>query len=421
MPDDRDDDASTSAEPPEPVAPEVDEHPVDGTVAPGAPAPPPRGTPAEQVAWSLRVSAEWGWRILVLGVVLYFVLQAYQAVHLVAFSFLIGVLVAAVLRPLHLFLHRRAHFPPALAALTTVLLALVVLAGVGYFVADQISTNAQELGNQLSQSVTELQNWLANGPLNLQQSDLDALLDRLTATIRDNQAAIASGLVDTVRSVAEALSGVLLGVLTAFFVVKDGEKIWAWLVGLLPRAARPRVEVAGRRSWHTLGGYVRGQVAIASFHAVTITVALFAFRVPLAAPLGVVVFLFSFIPVIGMIIAGSLVVIITWLEHGLITAIIMAIIVVALVQLESHVLQPLIMSRAVSVHPLAVLLAVLAGTKLDGVAGALLAVPLVAVGNTAFKALHGVAVDETPVRIPRPHVRRPKSRGTDRPPAPPAA
>ncbi len=367
----------------------------------------------------MRVTAEWAVRIFIVGVLLFFVLKAYQAVHLVAFSFLIGVLIAAVLRPVHEFLMRRAHFPPSLAALASVLLALIVLSGVGYFVADQISSNANQLGDQLSKSVEEVRDWLANGPFHLQQSDLNSLSDRITKAIQENQATIASGLVDTVKSVAEALSGVLLTVLTAFFIIKDGEKIWGWLLSLLPRAARPRVEVAGARSWHTLGGYVRGQVIIALFHSITITVALFAFGVPLAAPLGVLVFIFSFIPVIGMIIAGSLATVITLLEHGVITAIIIAAIVVALVQLESHVLQPLIMSRAVSVHPLAVVLAVLAGTKLDGISGALLAVPLVAVGNTAFKALHGVAVDERPVRIPVPRMRRPKSRGTDRTPPPP--
>lgn len=403
-----------SDDPGAPTAPEVDEPRQTGAVPAGAAAAPePRGKPSEQVAWSLRVSAEWAVRILIVGVLLYFVLLAYQAVHLVAFSFLIGVLIAAVLRPLHEFFMRRLHFPPSLAALTSVLFALVVLSGVGYFVADQISSNANELGDQLSKSVEEARDWLSTGPFHLQQSDLNDLSNRITNAIRENQSTIASGLVDTVKSVAEALSGVLLVILTAFFLVKDGEKIWGWLLSMLPRAARPRVQVAGARSWHTLGGYVRGQVTIALFHAVTITVALFVFQVPLAAPIGVVVFVFSFIPVIGMIIAGSLATVITLIEHGLVTAIIIAAIVVALVQLESHVLQPLIMSRAVSVHPLAVVLAVLAGTKLDGVAGALLAVPLVAVGNTAFKALHGVAVDDTPVRIPRPRVRRPKSRGND--------
>ena len=391
----------------------VDDALRDVPASPGTPAPPPHGKPAESVAWSLRVSAEWAVRILIVGVLLYFVLRAYQAVHLVAFSFLIGLLIAAVLRPVHEFLMRKGHFPPALAALTSVLLALIVLSGVGYFVADQISTNANELGDQLSKSVEEIRDWLATGPFHLQQSDLNSLSDRITKAIQENQATIASGVVDTVKSVAEALSGVLLVVLTAFFVIKDGEKIWAWMLSLLPRAARPRVALAGARSWHTLGGYVRGQVTIALFHAITITIALLAFRVPLAAPLGVLVFVFSFIPVIGMIIAGGLATVITLLEHGLLTAVIIAAIVVALVQLESHVLQPLIMSRAVEVHPLAVVLAVLAGTKLDGVAGALLAVPLVAVGNTAFKALHGVAEDDRPVRIPRPRMRRPKSRGND--------
>lgn len=385
------------------------------TVEPGATNALPRGKPADSVAWSLRLTAEWCVRLLVVGLTLYVVVKVYQTVHLVAFSFVIGLLIAAVLRPLNGVL-LRWHFPHALAALTSVLVAVVVLSGIGYFVADQISSNVDELGTQLTRSVDQVRDWLVTGPFHLKQSDLQSLADRVTASIKANSTSIAGGAVSTALSVAEGLSGVLLVVLTSFFLVKDGEKIWAWLLAMLPRNARPKVQEAGERSWQTLGGYVRGQVTIALFHGISITVALFVFGVPLAAPLGVLVFLGSFIPIIGLIVAGSLCVLISLLEHGIITGVIIATIVVVLVQLESHVLQPLIMSRAVSIHPLAVALSVIAGTKLDGIPGALLAVPLVAVGNTAFKALHGVSTADQPaVHLPRPRLRRPKRRAADRP------
>ncbi|HEX2904580.1 MAG TPA: AI-2E family transporter [Jatrophihabitans sp.] len=378
----------------------------------GAPTPVPRGNPAEAVAWSLRATAEWCWRILIVVATLYLVGKAYQKVHLVVFSFVVGLLIAAVLRPVF----RRLvawRFPPALAALSSVLLAVLVLAGVGYFVADQISSNSGELANQLQRSVKEFTNWLTTGPLHLKQSDLNGISDKITASIKANQTAIAESAVSTLQSVAEGLSGLLLVILTAFFLIKDGEKIWGWTLSMLPRNARPRVAEAGERSWSTLGGYVRGQVTIALFHAVTITVALLVFRVPLAAALGVLVFLGSFIPLFGMIVAGGMCVVVALIERGLVTSIVILCIVVALVQLESHVLQPLIMSRAVEIHPLAVAVTVIAGTNLDGIYGALLAVPLVAVGNTALRSLHGQVIDTEPERPLRPRFRPKRRTGSD--------
>lgn len=373
----------------------------DNTEAPaGAPVPVPRGKPSDAVPWSLRATAEWCWRILIVVATLYLLGRLYEKVHLVVFSFVIGLLIAAVLRPVF----RRLiawRFPPALAALSSVLLAVLVLAAVGYFVADQISSNSGELANQLQRSVDQFTHWLTTGPLHLKQSDLDGISNKITASIKANQATIAEGAVSTLQSVAEGLSGLLLVILTAFFLIKDGEKVWGWLLSMLPRNARPRVAEAGARSWSTLGGYVRGQVTIALFHAITITIALLILRVPLAAALGVLVFLGSFIPLFGMIVAGGMCVIVALIERGVVTSIVILVIVVALVQLESHVLQPLIMSRAVEIHPLAVALAVITGTKLDGISGALLAVPLVAVANTAMRSLHGQAIDarrELPIR-----------------------
>lgn len=384
-------------------------------VEPGAAAPIAHGKPADSVAWSMRVAAEWCARILIVGTTVYFLLKIYSTVHLVAFSFIIGVFLAAVLRPVNQVL-LRWHLPRSLAALTSVLLAAVVLAGIGFFVYSQISSNSAQLGNQLGRSIDGLRDWLVNGPLHLKQSDIQSIINRVTTSIKANQSTIATGAIATARSVLDGLSGLLLVVFTAFFLVRDGERIWAWLVSMLPLAARANVHLAGERSWATLGGYMRGQVTIAAFHAVSITIALLIFRVPLAAPLGVLVFLGSFIPLIGLIIAGALAVLITLLEHGLVTAVIILVIVVALVQLEGHVLQPVIMSRAVALHPLAVALGVLIGAKLDGIAGALIAVPLVAVANTAFRALHGVShPDERSVHLPRPRLRRPKRRAADRP------
>src|SRR5205807_1877678 len=149
---------------------------------------------------------------------------------------------------------------------------------------------------------------------------------------------------------------------STFFLLRDGEQIWAWTLRLFPKAAQPRLDVAGRIGWHTLGGYMRGQLIIAFIHGVSVMVVLFILRVPLAAALGVLIFLGSFIPLIGLTVTGALAVAVAVLEHGFTAGLVVAIAIIVLVQLEAHLLQPVIMSRSVAVHPLAIALAVISGT-----------------------------------------------------------
>jgi predicted PurR-regulated permease PerM len=182
-----------------------------------------------------------------------------------------------------------------------------------------------------------------------------------------------------------------LVLLSTFFLLRDGEEIWQWTLRLFPRTAHERMDVAGRVGWRTLGGYMRGQVLIALFHGVTVMILLFFLNIPLAAALGVLIFLGSFVPLIGITVTGALCVAVALLEHGVTSAIIVGVAIVVLIQVEAHFLQPVIMSRSVEVHPLAIALSVLTGTLLAGIVGALLAVPFVAFLNSTIHALRDEA------------------------------
>ncbi len=239
----------------------------------------------------------------------------------------------------------------------------------------------------------------------MKSSDLDKVSSSLTKTIQQHGSQLVSGAITTVKAVSEFLAGFLLVLLTTFYLLRDGPIVWSWVVSLFPRAARPRLDFAGREGWSTFGGYMRGQFLIALFHGVTSTILLFILGVPLAAALGVVIFIGSFIPVIGLIVSGGLAVAVALLENGATAAITTAIAIVVLVQVEGHVLQPFIMSRSVKVHPLAIVLAVIAGTTLRGIPGALIAVPLVAFVNTSVKALH-TGPDHAPHELKEHHERR---------------
>jgi predicted PurR-regulated permease PerM len=363
---------------------------------PARPAPPAVHTPplsdtrhdaVEAVTWPVRVAAAWSWRAVVIGGTTYLVLRLLGRVGIVVFSFIIALFLTAMLHPLEVRF-RRLPGRKSISALLALLVGLLIVAGLGTFVAWQISSHDQQLADQATKVVNNVKHWLETGPLHIKSSDLDKVSGNLIDTIKKHGSDILSGAIDTVKAVSEGLAALLLVLLTTFYLLRDGELVWQWVVHLFPKRSHERLDFAGRAGWSTFGGYMRGQFLIALFHGATVTILLFILQVPLAAALGVLIFIGSFIPLLGLTVTGALAVAIAILEHGLTAGIVVAIAIIVLVQVESHVLQPFIMSRSVHVHPLAVVLAVIAGTALKGIAGALIAVPLVAFLNTSIKALN---------------------------------
>jgi predicted PurR-regulated permease PerM len=342
----------------------------------------------EAVTWQVRVAAAWTWRILLIGVGIYIAARVFKRVELVAFSFVLALFLTAVLHPLERRLRRWLPGPRSLPAALALLIGVAALVGIGYFVAWQISSHSDQLGDQITRFVDKTRNWLRTGPLHLKSSDLDKLSQNITKLVKQHQGQLVSGAVKTVRTVVEGLGALLLILLSTFFLLRDGEIVWRWTLSLFPKAARRRMDVAGRVGWGAFGGYMRGQVLIALFHGISVSIVLVVLRVPLAAALGVLIFLGSFVPLIGLTVTGALCVAVTILEHGITAGIVVAIAIIVLVQVEAHLLQPLIMSRSVELHPLAIALSVLTGTILAGIPGALIAVPLVAFLNTTIRALH---------------------------------
>jgi predicted PurR-regulated permease PerM len=341
---------------------------------------------AESVSWGVRIAAAWSWRLLIIALGILVIAKIFLRIELVAFSFIIALFLTAVLHPLEKQL-RRIPGPRSLSAALAMLIGLAVLAGIAYFVTWQITTHSSQIGDQITNFVDKTRDWLRNGPLHLKSSDLDKIADNIKNAVKDHQSQIISGAIETVRTVVEALGALLLILLSTFFLLRDGDQIWDWTLRLFPRAAQQQIDIAGRAGWRTVGGYMRGQVLIALFHGVSVMTLLFILNIPLAAALGVLIFLGSFIPLIGLTVTGALCVAVAGLEHGLTAAIVVGVAIVVLVQLEAHFLQPLILSRSVQVHPLAIALSVITGTILAGIVGALLAVPFVAFVNSTVHAL----------------------------------
>jgi predicted PurR-regulated permease PerM len=347
----------------------------------------PRRDATEAVTWGVRVASAWIWRLLLIGFGVYVFVRIFFKIELVGFSVVVALFLTSVLHPLEKRLRSAIPRFRSLPAAITLLLGIACLGGIAYFVAWQIAVHSSQLGDQLSTVVQNIKNWLHNGPLHLKSAEIDNLAGKLTKSIQSNQSRLVSGAVETVRTLADGLAAILLVLLSTFFLLRDGDAIWGWVVRLFPREAQRRLDSAGHVGWHVLGGYMRGQVLIALFHGISVMIVLFVLRVPLAAALGVLIFLGSFVPLIGLTVTGALCVAVALLEHGVTAALVVAIAIIVLVQVESHLLQPLIMSRTVEVHPLAIVLAVITGAKLGGIVGALLAVPLVAFLNSTIRAL----------------------------------
>jgi predicted PurR-regulated permease PerM len=345
----------------------------------------PRGAePAgdgDTVPRGLRVAADWSWRVILVGGLLYLLLQIIGLLLEVFVPLLVAVLLAALLQPGAAALVRR-RWPRSLAALAMLLVGVLVVAGIITLVVNRVVADWTTLTSQVSQGLTQIQDTIVR-TFPITRNQLDQLVSQAQQAIGANQGAITSGAISTAGTVTQVFTGILLTLLTLFFYLKDGRSIWLWLVGLMPRPARAYVDEAARRSWRTLVSYVRATVAVALIDAIGIGIGLIALRVPLALPLAALVFIGAFIPIIGSFVAGTVAVLVALVSNGFVTALIALGVVILVMQLEGHVFSPLLLGRAVRVHPLAVVLAIATGVIVSGIFGALVAVPIVACLNVA--------------------------------------
>ncbi|WP_079063015.1 AI-2E family transporter [Peterkaempfera griseoplana] len=338
-------------------------------------------TPAEAVPWALRVAAESTWRLLLLGAALYVVFRVVTTLRIVALAFMAALLIAALLQPTVAWL-RRHGLPRALAAALTFLSGLVGIGLVGWFVVWQVTTNLESVTSRVQEGVDQLRDWLVKGPLHLTDKQISDFAKQISKAIGTNSDAITSAGFTGVTIAVEVLTGVVLAAFCTFFLLYDGERIWQWTLRGLPRHSRYAMAGAGPRAWATLTSYVRGTVLVAFIDSVCIGIGIELLNVPLAVPLAVIIFLGAFVPLVGALVTGTVAVLIALVTQGPFTAAMVLVVLVAVQQIEGHLLQPLILGRAVRVHPLAVVLAVASGSIVAGIGGAVVSVPLVAVTNT---------------------------------------
>ncbi len=339
------------------------------------------------VPFGLRVSAAWAWRLLVLAAAGYVALWMVSRLSQVLIPLAIALLLSALLAPAVGFLKTRMRMPGSLAAAIVLVTGLLVVLGTLTLVITQFIDGGPGLAEKAATGVGEIQRWLRDGPMDLSSTQLDDALAAARTWLQENRQSLTSGALATATAGIEALASGLLILFVTFFFLRDGDRLWRFTTLILPRSARYRASGAGHAAWLTLVAYVRATVLVAFIDAVGIGLALVLLRVEFAFPLAALVFLASFIPIVGATLSGVVAVLVALVDEGTLTALLVLAAVINVQQTESHIQQPLIMGHAVSVHPLAVIVAIATGIVVAGIIGALIAVPIVAVLNTAIRHL----------------------------------
>jgi predicted PurR-regulated permease PerM len=364
---------------------------------------------------SLRVAAAFAWRLVFIAAALYVIGTVVGYLASVVVPLAIALLLAALLAPAVRFLTAR-RVPRGLSVVLVLISGLAVLGGLLTFVVVAFIDGLPALRDQLSRSIGTITDWLSKGPLHMSQAQIQDISGRLVKTITDDQSAVTSGAITTATTIGEFLAQMLLVLFVLIFFLYDGAGIWSFLLGGVPHGNRNRIDVAGRRGLAALVSYVRATVAVATVDAVGIGIGLWAVGVPLVIPLSALVFLGAFVPIVGAVVAGGVAVLIALVANGPIPALIVLGVVIAVQQLEGHVLQPFLLGRAVKLHPVAVVLAIATGVVAAGIVGALLAVPLLAVLNSGIRSLRSPAdedVDPAEVHTSQPEEADPETSDAD--------
>ena len=338
----------------------------------------------QDIPYGIRIAASWAWRLGLILLMAGALIWLLGRISFLIIPVMVAALLGGLLSPVVRWLRSRS-LPNGAAVAITVVGFIGVIVGALALVGRQLASGFGELWSQALTGVKQVQDWLADGPLHLTADQIDQYLKEASTALQDNSSSILSGALSFGSTAGHFAAGMVLALFILIFFLLEGDRIWAFLVRLLPKKARAASFGAGHKGWASMVSYARIQMFVAFVDAVGIGAGAAIIGVPLALPLSVLVFIGSFIPVVGALVTGAIAVLLALVANGPVNALIMLAIVLLVQQLESHILQPLVMGKAVALHPVAVILSVAAGSYLAGIPGALFSVPILAVANSAIR------------------------------------
>lgn len=338
------------------------------------------GTPQTLVTisnWVLRLL------IIVAGIWVFGSLMAKYAE--VTIPFLIAILITAILQaPLRWLLN--LGLPRVVAVIIIVLITIALFFGILTFIVYEISQDYDTLYDQLLDTTNKTQTWLTSGPLHLNQEQIDNFMNGTKDFITEHKNIITDQAISVVEALRDFSAGLVLCLFSLIFLLYDGHSIWTYCLKIVPERYRKQVHLSGAVGFRSLEHYGRTSVIVAAVDALGIGLGLFILRIPLAGALTAIVFIGAFVPILGALVAGFLAVFIALVTKGVLAAILVLVITIAVMQLESHVLQPFLMGKSVNIHPLAVVLLIGLGVSQAGIVGGLLVIPITAFANAFIKS-----------------------------------
>jgi putative heme transporter len=368
-----------------------------GTRAKAQPSPPEGRVPAEDpvdergrpdVPPILGKLAAWAWRLLVVltaaGLVIYLLIL----LKVIVVPVIVALFLATLLVPLVASLEARgwSHLPAVLTVFgATVLLVVAIVVVFIPLIGNELGT----LRQRADEGVAEVQRFIASRPFGLTEEDLKRYLDQARERFTENSSGLTRGAVQGVTLIGELITGLILSLFLTFFFVKDSERFTRWILDFVGRGRAPHLREMGNRSATAVSGYLRGQATVGLVDGVFIGIGLAILGVPLVVPLAFLTFVAAFLPLVGAVVAGAVAALVALVTKGLTTALIVVGITLLVQQLEGHLLAPLLLGRAVSLHPVVIILALAAGSILGGIIGAFLAVPIAAVVTAVGTYLRG--------------------------------
>ena len=332
--------------------------------------------PTPTIPNGIKVASEWSWRLLLIALAISVTALGISHLSEIVIPVIVALLLAALLQPI--FQRMLRVMPRGLASAVTVIGTLAVIVGLLTFVGNQFSGQFGDIVNDVAAGIDKIRLWIRDN-LHVTDTQFSDYYDRAREALSNanlGESAAKAGLTAT-----HAVAGFFITMFTLFFFLFDGPRIWAWIVRLFPRSARAKVASSGVIAWLQLQAFTKATILVAAVDATGIGLGALILGVPFASGVALLVFFGAFIPVVGAAMSGAVAVLLALVAKGPITALIMLGVVIAVQQLESHLLQPVLLGRAVRIHPLAIILAIASGVVLWGIVGALIAVPVAAVVN----------------------------------------
>ena len=346
----------------------------------------------------LAVAAGYSWRILIVLLLAWVVVQVLIKLRLVVLPVIAALFVTALLGPLAQKLKAKG-WPPVLATWTVMLGTILIFAGVVGAVAPSVGDELDDVGSSAKEGFEDVIDYLAESPLKLSEADVDRYLDQAVEEVSANRDKITAGVLSGAAKAVELITEFFLTLVLIFFFVKDGPQMFSWFEAQFPRRNRRHVRAIGERAWAAIGGYLRGTAIIALVDAILIGLTLLFVGVPLVIPLAVLTFFGAFFPLIGAVAAGVVAALVALVTSGPFDALIVVGAILVIQQIEGDVLQPIVMGKSVRLHPVVILLALTAGGVTAGLVGAFIAVPVAAVAASIGNYIKKVNREERPTPL----------------------